>query len=285
MLAVALSRLGYGPDAEDAVQDAALVALGRLGELRDPQAAGPWLRAIVRNGCRMRLRAAPPASLPETALGRLPSGAPTPEEALDRQALRDWVWQALGELSEPLRLVVLLRYFSGVGAYAQIAALCGVPVGTVRSRLSEAKRRLAGALLAAAGQAHADAAALSAARRQEFVELLAAAERDPAAALAGRWAPDVAIVGPQGQRGRGPALLAAVMDSDLAAGVRQRPVNVVASGDLTIIEAALVNPPEDPDHCPPGVVWLQVLGGGRVRRLRLFHPHPAPTGTPPAPPA
>jgi RNA polymerase sigma-70 factor (ECF subfamily) len=158
-------------------------------------------------------------------------------------------------------------------------------VGTVRSRLSEAKRRLAGALLAAAGQAHADAAALTAARRREFGELLAAAEGDPAAALAGRWAPDVEIVGPQGQRAQGTAFLADVLDSDLAAGVRQEPVNVVASGDLTIIEAALVSPPEDPDHCPPGVVWLQGLDGGRVRRLRLFHPRPAPTGAPPAPPA
>ena len=47
MYAVAFSVLGRRPEAEDAVQDAILVALARLGELREPEAVGPWLRAIV----------------------------------------------------------------------------------------------------------------------------------------------------------------------------------------------------------------------------------------------
>jgi RNA polymerase sigma-70 factor (ECF subfamily) len=55
----------------------------------------------------------------------------------------------LAELSEPLQLVILLRYFSGIADYAQIAAICGVPLGTVRSRLHEARRTLDLAHLAA----------------------------------------------------------------------------------------------------------------------------------------
>lgn len=73
MRAVALAMLGWGPDADDAVQDAILIALSRLGDLRDPAAAGPWLRTITRNAARMRLRSAerkttldlPPASCPQ----------------------------------------------------------------------------------------------------------------------------------------------------------------------------------------------------------------------------
>ena len=57
MRAVAMSLLGYGPDAEDAMQDAALTALRRIGDVRDPAAVGAWLKAIVRNAARMRLRA------------------------------------------------------------------------------------------------------------------------------------------------------------------------------------------------------------------------------------
>ncbi|MFD3440332.1 RNA polymerase sigma factor [Streptomyces sp. NPDC058685] len=57
MRAVALGLLGYGPDAEDVVQDAALTALRRIGDVRDPAAVGAWLRAVVRNGARTRLRA------------------------------------------------------------------------------------------------------------------------------------------------------------------------------------------------------------------------------------
>lgn len=64
------------------------------------------------------------------------------------------------------------------------------------------------------------------------------------------------------------------MDRDLTAGVRQELVNVVASRELIIWEAALISPPDDPTHCPPGVVWMQVLTAGRVQRLRLFHPGP-----------
>jgi RNA polymerase sigma-70 factor (ECF subfamily) len=280
MQAVALSLLGYyGPDTDDVVQDAMLIALQRLGELRDPQAAGPWLRAIVRNACRMHLRRRHSLVLGEPTLVALPSDAPSPDELLDRLALRNWLWQALAELSEPLQLVVLLRYFSGVADYAQIAALCGVPVGTVRSRLHEARRTLGTALRATANGAHGDAAALSTQRRHDVAEWLAAADRGEfRAVLADAWSAEVVVVGPQGQQGRGRDLLARIMESDLAAGVRQRPVDVTASRRFTIIEAELVSPPWDPEHCPRAVVWLLALRDGQVERARLFHPQPATNG-------
>ena len=47
MRAVALSILGPGPDADDAVQDAVLVALRRIGDVRDPDAVRAWLRMVV----------------------------------------------------------------------------------------------------------------------------------------------------------------------------------------------------------------------------------------------
>jgi hypothetical protein len=86
------------------------------------------------------------------------------------------------------------------------------------------------------------------------------------------WSPEVGIVGPNGLRTRGQDFLVWGMDRDLTHGIRQRIRNVVASGDLLIWEAELISPPGDPEHCPPGVVWLQVLRGGRVDQLRLFHP-------------
>lgn len=56
LYAVALSVLQDPDEAQDAVQDAFLVALSKFHELRDPSAAGGWLRSIVRNNCLMRLR-------------------------------------------------------------------------------------------------------------------------------------------------------------------------------------------------------------------------------------
>jgi len=277
MRAVAFSLLGYGPDAEDAVQDAMLVAVRRIGEVRDPAAIGPWLRAVVRNNCRMLARAARPAPLGDWEALRLPAREPTPEELLERRAHRDWVWHALGELSEPVRLVTLLRYFSEVSSYEQIAALCAVPVGTVRSRLNQGRGKLAAALRATADSAHDDIAVLTAARRRDAEETLAAARRGEFERVAREaWWPDLTAILPSGQRvDDGLTVLLRGMDADLSHGVRQRIRHVVAGSDVTIWEADLISPADDPQHCPPAVVWLQHLRAGRVRQLRLFHPRPA----------
>jgi RNA polymerase sigma-70 factor (ECF subfamily) len=224
----------------------------------------------------MRLRASRAVLLGDVEALMFPSGEPTPEELLERQSLRDWVWHALGELSEPVRLTALLRYFSEVSSYEQIAALCGVPVGTVRSRLSQARSKLATALMDTADLTHDDAASLNDIRRQAAEEMLAASHRGAfAGAAKERWWPDAEFIGPDGQRLGDQDFMIRGMESDLAHGVRQRLVNVVSSGDLMIWEADLINSPENPDHCPPGVVWLHVLRDERVQRLRLFHPRPA----------
>ncbi|MGJ6965776.1 RNA polymerase sigma factor [Streptosporangium sp. G11] len=276
MRAVALSLLGHGPDADDAVQDAALVALRRIGDVRDPAAVGPWLRMIVRNACRTRLRSAHDTwSVDELVL---PSPDATPEQALERHALRDWVWRAIEELPPPIRMTVMLRHFSsGVTSYQEIAAACAVPVGTVRSRLSQGRARLAESLLATAASAHGDAGELAAASRREALETLAAAERGRfAEILAERWSPEVALLSER-HLAIGHEFLLRGMEGDLEAGVRQRLAHVVASRDITIWEMDLVNPAENPEHCPPAVTWLMSLDGGRVHQLRLYHPRPSGT--------
>lgn len=102
MRAVALGLLGYGPDAEDVVQDAALTALRHIGDVRDPAAVGAWLRAVVRNGARTRLRATRETpGLDGLDPWRLRShDVPEPERVIEQHAMRDWVWDAVEELSK-----------------------------------------------------------------------------------------------------------------------------------------------------------------------------------------
>ncbi|TDO44520.1 RNA polymerase sigma-70 factor (ECF subfamily) [Kribbella sp. VKM Ac-2527] len=138
MHAVAAAVLGAGPEVEDVVQDASLVAITDLGRIRDPSLARPWLTGITRNLARARLRRHDP--LP-TDFPDLPA-ADDPDRRLEEAALRDWIWAAIGGLSEPLRDVVVLRYFSMASSYDAIAAALGIPVGTVRSRLYDARRTL-----------------------------------------------------------------------------------------------------------------------------------------------
>jgi RNA polymerase sigma factor (sigma-70 family) len=270
LLAVAIGLVGYGPDAEDAVQEASLIALRRLGDLREPAAVGPWLRAVVRNVCRMQHRAPADLRLDDGVAAVLRAREPDPTELLGRLATRDWVWHALAELSPPLRLVVMLRYFSGLTAYQDIADACGVPVGTVRSRLNEARRRLSRALLATADAAHGDVRAVTAARRRHLVDILAALPGgEVTSVLEDSWSPTVEFSGPAGFRAVGYGHLVRMLEKDFADGVGHRISNVVASHDLAVYEVELRSPPHDPYHCPPGAALVVRLRSGQVQQARL----------------
>ncbi|MFJ4786562.1 RNA polymerase sigma factor [Streptomyces sp. NPDC088794] len=274
MRAVALSILGPGADADDVMQDAALTALRRIGDVRDPGAVGAWLRMIVRNASRSLLRNAV-ATRPVDDL-QLPSTAAGPEQWLEQNAMRDWVWEALEELSPVLRMPVVLRHFTtGVTAYEQIARACGVPVGTVRSRLSQGRAKLAAALAATADAPHANVEERVRASRIEARETLDAAESGHfGKLLTERWSPEVALLRGNDRVG-GRDVLVRAMDNDIEDGVRQSLVHAVAGRSLSIWEMDIINPAFDPEHCPPSVAWLMTLDdAGRVHRLRLFHPRP-----------
>jgi RNA polymerase sigma factor (sigma-70 family) len=274
MRAVALGVLGYGPDTDDVVQDAALVAVSRIRDVRDPAAVGAWLRTVVRNECRMRLRARRGAELSGEWISALPSGDPMPEELLDRQLRQDWVWHAIEELSPPLRVVAMLRYFSDLSSYEQIARMCALPIGTVRSRLSQARVKLNGALSATAERSHEDASAKLQICRQDAVDTLAAADRGAFAELTVRWSPELEVIGEQGRPG-GADLWLTVLQTDHQNGARRRPVNVIVGGDVVIWETELINSPDRPAGRPSSAAWVMSLdAGGLVRQLRMFHVPP-----------
>ena len=280
LYASALGILGERAAAQDAVQDAHLVALQRLGDLRDPAAAAGWLHAILRNICLMRLRrpgrelAVHPPDDPHT-----PSDA---EEAIDRLAVRDWLWTALERLPDDQRVTIMLRYFGRHAAYEEIAATLGIPVGTVRSRLNQAKSRLADDLLRTASAAHHDHAKLLTERRQEWDAIVHEAYTTGTAALyAANCASDVLVeapsmayreVGAEDQR-RG-------VEDTVAAGVRLELTNLIASDTITVWEGDYHNPPDAPQHCPATHTEVRLHPAGQTTRLVLYFP---PRQTPPDP--
>lgn len=277
MRAVALSMLGPGADAEDVLQDAAVIALRRVGDVRDPEAVGPWLGMVVRNACRSLLRQRRSVEVGGEWISGSDAAA-DPERWLERNAMRDWVWEAIERLSPTLRLPLVLRHFSeGVTSYDDIARACGVPVGTVRSRLSQARARLCAELTGLASGAHSDASRRADSSRRQAWETLAAAEQGRFDAfVAERWTADVGLfIGAERLGGRD--LLVRGMEGDLADGVRQRPVHIVAGRSLAVWEMDLISPADHPEHCPPAVAWVLTLDGtGRVQRLRLHHSRPLP---------
>ncbi|MEV2189503.1 sigma-70 family RNA polymerase sigma factor [Streptomyces phaeochromogenes] len=283
MRAVALSLLGYGPDAEDAVQDAALTALRRIGDVRDPAAVGAWLRAIVRNASRTRLRDTreTPGLDGLDHLRLRDDETSHPEQLIEQHAMRDWIWDAVDELPPKLRLVLMLRHFSGITSYQEIADVCEVPVGTVRSRLNQARGKMAQVLLSTANQTHDDAAALTEESRHEGVETLEASERgNLPQEISELWPSDSELVGPLSRPGERTHPVP-VMRQTLEFGVRQSLRHVVASRDITIWEMDVTHNVTDhaADHiCPPTLAWLMFRENRRVQKLRLIFPVPVSTG-------
>jgi RNA polymerase sigma-70 factor (ECF subfamily) len=259
--AVATGMLGAGSQAEDAVHDTFVIALRRIDDLRDPAAARAWLLAILGNVCRAQLRRATPVPMAEVPE---PSAGMPVEAAIDRLALRDWVWTALDRLSPPLRHAVVLRYFSGASSYDAIADLCGVPVGTVRSRLSAARTQLADALLGTAAEPHpgpgrelavATGVAMTALQRTGDTSLVDDVFR---ADLRFRMADRV--------ERQGRDAYAARIVRDLEDGVNARVRNVVVGADLAVIELWLDNPPDRPLHCPPAATHGACAAPGAAAR-------------------
>jgi RNA polymerase sigma-70 factor, ECF subfamily len=142
--AVALSVTGRHEDAEDAAQEAFLVALVRLDECRSPERFAGWLMTIVRNRSKNLIRR---ESLRET--DQVPPGArsraPTPDRVAETAELRRFLEGALSELPEVQRQIVLLHDLEG-WKHREIAERLELPSGTVRSHLHFARKALREAL-------------------------------------------------------------------------------------------------------------------------------------------
>jgi RNA polymerase sigma-70 factor (ECF subfamily) len=277
LYALALRILGRGPEAQDAVQDAFVVALSGIDRLREPQSVGGWLRGVLRNVCLMRLRERRGEVLFEERPHRVEEGTLelSAEEAIDRLALREWVWTALSELPEALRVTAMLRYFGSYGSYEEIAAILGVPVGTVRSRLNRVKAKLADALLETAGLEHGEARRLNESQARLFGAVFGEYNRGEGyETLAGVVADDFLYAEADGTT-HGREWFIDMLEDDLETGMKLRITNMIASTGVTIIEGDLDNPPDDPFHCPPATSQVYFYRDGRISLMReYFAPRP-----------
>jgi len=124
--------------AEDAVQDAFVTALrkrSQLSRLENPEA---WVRTVALNGVRHGWRHA-------SVVRRYQARVPGPQGAVEVGPEHVAIVTALEGVDADQREAVVLHYLADLSV-ADIAAQLGVPEGTVKSRLSRARARLAGLL-------------------------------------------------------------------------------------------------------------------------------------------
>jgi RNA polymerase sigma-70 factor (ECF subfamily) len=127
-------------DADDVVQEAYLRAYQFFESFHGGDGRA-WLLRIVRNTCYTWLernrRREPQLPLEETPH----STGSAPEAALQAEEDRELLRRALTQLPDEFREAIVLRELEGL-SYKEIAAITGVPMGTVMSRLARARERL-----------------------------------------------------------------------------------------------------------------------------------------------
>ncbi len=147
-----LRMLGQPAAAEDATQDAYLLAWRSISRLRGENFRS-WLLRIAANVCtdELRRRGRRPASSLEAALEagvpEPPDPAPAVESGVLDAELRGRIDAALARLPAEQRLVVVLCDVQDLD-YEEAARVMQTSLGTVKSRLSRARARLRALLLA-----------------------------------------------------------------------------------------------------------------------------------------
>ncbi len=146
--AVAVRTTGDPEDASDALQDAFVSAYRNAASYRGEAAVTTWLHRVVVNACldRMRRRRArPTVPLPEEDGETGHRGVADPRDDLDRLELRMEIDLALRNLPDDQRAAIVLVDVEGLSV-AEAAEVLGIPEGTVKSRCSRGRARLAIAL-------------------------------------------------------------------------------------------------------------------------------------------
>jgi RNA polymerase sigma-70 factor (ECF subfamily) len=144
-LTLAMYLTGNKADAEDAVQEAVLRAVRYFSTLRDDDARA-WFLTIVRRVCftayhTARSHESNVISI-DAAGPQLVDSHEQPDTAAERLQVQQRVRDAVDQLPPLLREAIVLRELQSC-SYAEVAAVTEVPIGTVMSRISRARARLA----------------------------------------------------------------------------------------------------------------------------------------------
>ena len=142
--AIAYRILRDAERAQDAVQQAFLLAWRELPRLRDPERFDPWLHRLLVNACYEELRR---NRRWNTNLRSLPVDGPGGPDTTVSVDDRDALDRAFVRLTPEHRAVFVLHHHAGL-TLGEVADVVGVPLGTVKSRLHHATRAMRAAIVA-----------------------------------------------------------------------------------------------------------------------------------------
>ena len=146
---LALKLMKNREDALDIAQEAFLKAWINLKSFRGDSKFSAWLYRLTYNTCLDAIRKAKKGEIisltsadEEEETIDIKDSAPTPEECVEKKELRQEVRDAVNSLPEEYRQIIIMREFTNL-TYAEIGEATGLNEGTVKSRLSRARIKLA----------------------------------------------------------------------------------------------------------------------------------------------
>lgn len=138
---LAYSILSDRDRCQDVLQEVYLTVYQKIGQLREPAAFKGWFSRILINRCRQELRGRRLDSLDELPESKAPSLDGMADRVHDRMHLQ----AAMAELAPNDRAMLTMREVMEL-SYQEISDNLEIPLGTVRSRLFNARQRLMGLL-------------------------------------------------------------------------------------------------------------------------------------------
>jgi len=142
----AFSRLNDADLAQDAVQEAFVVAYQKLHQLEEPKAFAGWFKQIVLSQTYRLLRDTRPLAQAVNLSQELMALDPGPVALVENDELKERVMTAVQALSEKEQVVTKLFYLNGY-SQKEIARLLELPLTTVKKRLQYARQNLRGILV------------------------------------------------------------------------------------------------------------------------------------------
>ena len=141
VFSVCLRIMADRDKALDSTQETFLTVFRKASQFKGNAALGTWIYRIAVNTCYDQLRKAKRRKadpLPDFVDPTDPSA----EEAVESAALRSELRAALDELPQDFRAAIVLSDIEGM-SLPEVAAVLGVPVGTVKSRIFRGRRQMA----------------------------------------------------------------------------------------------------------------------------------------------
>ncbi|MFO7826584.1 MAG: RNA polymerase sigma factor [Cyclobacterium sp.] len=269
LYAKALLYFGYSPEAKDVLHESFITAFSKIHQLKDPCKFNTWIHTILKNKClliqRDQLKFCFSEKLPQLSSDPL-HAIPSIEEGMIAEGNENHLLEMLSHLDEEKRVAILLRFYSDFNSYKEIANILNIPPGTVKSRLANAKKELKTYLDCSQGSTSGNLAADDRGIQTAWTDFYEG-NRSRFLSL---FEKDLQIRFSSGKMESGLKRWAAEWDIDLLTGVRFKPNYIISSGNLTLVEGPIINPPDKPEQCPPegGFVFFH-----HKKKIHKIHAH------------